>query len=416
MTLLNLSFVTRAFTEYLARQIELSPVWQPRPRPTVASTPPDQMPGAGLSFYLYHVVEPEHYRNAMPPDPASDHLRHTPMTLDLHYQMSATPAGTSEAEMQQSQLLFGLALKALRDAVVLNDDTTVNGVNIFQLLGLHGAENRFRPVLQPLAPTEAVSYWTAGTTALRLAAYYTVSVVQLEPEALTQRAGRVFDYSVTALIMGAPFITSTETEIAFDMPNGTPQSITVSPASVPYGDVFFLTGANFVGDRVELLLRGGSDPAPRLADAPWAVMAQPTRITARAAETAEGLPVLPGAYAAQVRTIKIVNGREISALSNPSPVQIAPSVTQLTSLGGGAFRVDGAIFEDPGIAAEDVEVRIGAEMLTRSGAAPAAGEFQVVSRNRIDLVLPAGLVAGADLPLRIHVRGAETPPRWVRVP
>ena len=60
MALLDLSLVTRAFTELIARQVELSPVWQPRPRPTVSPLAPDLLPGAGLSFYLYHVIEKAH--------------------------------------------------------------------------------------------------------------------------------------------------------------------------------------------------------------------------------------------------------------------------------------------------------------------------------------------------------------------
>jgi hypothetical protein len=44
------------------------------------------------------------------------------------------------------------------------------------------------------------------------------------------------------------------------------------------------------------------------------------------------------------------------------------------------------------------------------------GEYQVLDDDNLELRLPAGLTTGDELPLRIVVRGIESPPRWVTVP
>ncbi|WP_136656724.1 Pvc16 family protein [Nitratireductor sp. XY-223] len=416
MSLLDLSLVTRSFTEFVARTIELSPAWQPRARPTVSPLPPDQMAVAGLSFYLYHVTEVPQHKNPAPAAVGSDAIRFTPMAVELHYQMSPVASGQTAAEMHEAQLLFGCALKALHDAPEINDETAVNGANVFDLLGLGGADNRFRLQYVPVMASDAVNFWTAGSSAMRLAAYYSAAVVYLDPEAIAARSGRVLSYSISAFPSGSPFVSSSESQTTFTLPGGQAQTITTSPAVVPYGGELVLTGANFTGERVDLLLRGNGDDAPRVADAGWAIVAQPTRLSARVARTADGRIMLPGAYAASVRTGRTLSGRMITSRSNVTPIQITPAVDLVTDLGGGLFRIDGGLFADPDIAPEDVEVHAAAEQLTLSAGAPAAGEYQVVSADRIELQLPAGFTSGTDVPLRILVNGAETPPVFVRVP
>ena len=119
---------------------------------------------------------------------------------------------------------------------------------------------------------------------------------------------------------------------------------------------------------------------------------------------------------ASVRTTRRVDGRPLHQSSNETPIQIAPTITLITPLAGGRFRVDGAIFSGAGIADDEVELYVGPDQLGRVGAAPAAGEFRVVNANRIDFAPPATAISGDELPLRILVNGAESPPRWITVP
>ncbi|MFN6977006.1 MAG: Pvc16 family protein [Gemmobacter sp.] len=416
MPLLDLSLVTRSYTELIARQVELSPAWQPRPRPTVSPLAPDQMPGAGLSFYLYHVLESAHARNAPPPHPGAGLVRHTPMGLELHFQMSPVAAGPTANEMHEAQLLFGAALKALHDTPDLDDNTAVNGAGIFQLVGLDGARNRFHLQMQTIPASEAVNYWTAGSTALRLAAYYSAAVIHLEPDSESRRSGRVLSYSVEAFPAGSPFISSTETTVDFTLPGGLAQSVTTSPAVVPLGGRLVVTGSGYTGQAVDLLLRGNSDAVPRVADAGWAVQAGPTRLTATVAPSIDGLAVLPGVYMVMVRTTRMLSGRPVTTRSNATAIQIAPALDTLTDLGGGSFRAEGGLYDDPGLEPDAVEVHVGTDVLGRVNAAPGPGEFRVVSADRIDLALPGGLTPGVTLPLRIFVNGAESPPHFVTAP
>ncbi len=415
MSLLDLSLVTRTFTELIARSVELSPAWQPRSRPIVSPVPPDQIAGAGLSFYLYHTTESPHHKTP-PPVGGIDDVRYNSMAVEMHFQMSPVAAGQSVNEMHEAQLLFGCALKALHDAPEIDDETEVNGTNIFGLLGLVGAQNRFRVNKVPVMPSEAVSYWTAGASAMRLAAYYTISVVYLDPDTIQSRAGRVYSYSVSAYPAGSPFVTSSETSVNFLLPGGLAQTITTSPAVVAYGGDLVLTGANLSGERVDLLLRGNGDREPLVADENWAVVAQPTRLVARIGSTIGGTTILPGTYSVSVRTSRTLSGRLVSDTSNTTPIQITPAVDLISDLGGGLFRIDGGLFADPAIAPEQVEVHIGARMLVQAGGAPLAGEYQIINAGRIEVQLPADLVSGTDVALRILINGAETPPAFVRVP
>jgi hypothetical protein len=188
------------------------------------------------------------------------------------------------------------------------------------------------------------------------------------------------------------------------------------PATVPYDGAFELEGHDLGGEQVELLLRDPRTGAPLAADASWAVSAQPTRLTAVARTTIDGETLLPGVYAASVRTGRTVDGRLLRRTSNQTPIQITPAIAAVSAIAGGRFRVDGGLFDDAAIAAEDREVHLGAEQLARVNAAPAPGEYRIVNPGRIELAPAAGAPTGQDLPLRILVNGAETPPRWIRLP
>ena len=408
--------MTRALTDFIARSVEISPVWQPRPRPTVSPLPADQMQVAGLSFYLYHLAENPHLRTPPPIDPAAGHVRHAPMAIDLHYQMTASPGGTSANELLEAQLLMGCALKALHDEPVVDDGTTVNGTAILANAGLDGADNRLRINLQPVAPSDAVSYWVAGSQAARLAAYYQAYVVLLEPQPPARRAGRVLRYGVAALVSGAPRLARSEARLAFTLPDGQAQEIVVSPAAVPYDGALVLHGVNLASERTELLLRGGGFEQRRAVDASWGLTAQATQVIATVRQRTDGEIVVPGVYSAAVGVARTVSGRLVQQTSNETPIQITPNVTAISAIGGGGFAVDGGVFDDATIMPANVEVHLGANSLARVATAPAPGQFRVVDPSRIELAPPADAVPGADLPMRILVNGAESPPRWIRVP
>jgi hypothetical protein len=79
--------------------------------------------------------------------------------------------------------------------------------------------------------------------------------------------------------------------------------------------------------------------------------------------------------------------------------------------------VTGFIFQHPDVAPENVRVFVGPEpVLLETSLALTAGHFEIVSPTQLRFRFPlAGVTAGATLPLRVIVNGAENAPRWVQV-
>lgn len=424
MALLDLSLVTRALMLLVEESVAASPAWLPRPRPTVSPQPPDRLAADALGVHLYHLAEEASIKGMPPTGPGLPPSRHTPMGLNLFYQL-ATGVAEDDAVAFQSQLLLGLAVKALHDQPFLTDATEINGVNVFQTLGLDGEHNRFHLNLQPVPPSEAVSYWTAGTSPLRLAAYYQASVVVLEPESPATRAGRVFTYGVHSFVTGMPRLEASENRLSFTIPGiAAPQEVTLKPAEVPLGGQLTLHGVDLAGDQTYLVLEHPTWDERITADPSWGVIAAPNRVLATARDTLDGQPTLPGLYSAAVRVERskqMPDGstRLFEQLSNRVPLTLTPRVdTPLPAPDAqGVFTVTGAVFQAPDLDAENVEVFVGAERLPVGTAGTLdPGEHAVVDASTIEVRLPAGLASGEAVPFRVVINGAESAPAWVTVP
>ena len=170
MPLLDLSLVTRALINLVRESIEGSPAWAASKVLNVTPLPPDRLTGEHtVGLYMYHVVEAAQHKNMPPTGSTVPPVRFTPMGLNLHYQLTTRSDLNEPAGPFEEQLMMGLAMKALRDTPVIDDATRVRGVTIMPSDAL-SADNRFRMTLQPLPHTDAVTYWTAGSSPLRLAA------------------------------------------------------------------------------------------------------------------------------------------------------------------------------------------------------------------------------------------------------
>ncbi len=425
MALLDLSLVTRALVRLVEEAVSISPAWLPRPMPTVSPQPPDQLGADALGVYLYHLVEAPHTKGAPPPAPGEPPVRFTPMGLDLHYQL-ATGVAEDDAGAYQSQLLLGLAVKALHDYPTLTDTTAVNGPPIFETVGLDRADNRIRLTLEPLPAREAVSFWTAGTAPLRLAAYYQASVVMLEPERTTRRAGRVLTYGVHTFVSGAPRLEASENRLTVAVPGvAVPQQIALRPAEVPIGGEVSFAGVDLAGDGdTFLVLRSAGWNEPRIADMGWGVIATPNRVRATVAETVDGQAVIPGLYSAAARVERTLaqpggGTRTIEQTSNAVPFTITPRIDLPLPAPSpaGVLTVTGRLFAHPDLPADEVAVYLGTERLA-VGVAGALNpaEFAVVDAETLEIRLAAGAASGDRVPLRVVVRGAESPPLWIAVP
>lgn len=431
MALLDLSLVTRCFTTLLGQRLPTYPVWPAANNLLASGGPPDLVNAPhGLSFYLYHALEDAHLRNQDWSTNEGVPQRFGPMGLRLFYLL--TPRSNLADANQRAlaeQLVFGLALKTLHDMPLIDDSSTVltsGGPVLVMPPGLRGRDNRLRISLQPTPVNEASQYWQAGSQPLRLAAYYEVAATLIEPDEATTRRGRVLMVGVHSFVRGQPRIEATHNRLSFTVPfETTSRELDLSPAEVAYGQTLDITGADLKGDDTQLLLnhRDFAEPVP--VDTSWNLFSDGSRVsvTVRATAGAQALP--PGVYGAVVRTTArrtLPDGsqRDFDADSNESAFVIAPRITTLVEAAG-LFTVTVDGFEPHTLAAADLLVFVGANRLTRSNAAPAAGQFfapaaPAAARVTVRLRLPTGGVPGSVLPLRLIVRGAESQPFWVTVP
>lgn len=439
MSLLDLSLVSTSLRDlvqtHVRGTIDSTPdlTAPPSDQVEVQVSPPEDLTGDfTIGLYLYHIAEDGHTRN-LPADGRDDPpIRHAPMGLDLYYQLTASSdLADRDTATRWEQFLMGLAVKALHDYPVIDDSTELpfgnGGGGPTPVLedALRGRENRVRVVLQPVPHDQAVSFWTAGDAPLRLSAYYQVSIILLEPEEPTLRAGRVLEYGVHAFVSGRPRLEGSESVIPFTPPGEPPRELTASPARVPTGREVTFIGSDLAGDRTELWLRTPHWDDPGRADAEWPMTVTATRVSTTPGETLEGEPVLPGVYGARVhvfrsRTMPDGSTRTFEHPSNETPFMVTPRIDGVAGDPAAVLTVTGHAFEDPRPPADavdlEVEVYAGGEGLVAvEGGPDDPGEFTVQGVDTLELRLPAGLGPGS-VPLRVRVNGADADPRWVTVP
>ena len=422
MPLHDIASVTKAIIDLI--DLKLRPVLGLPPGTTITlPLPPDKMTADGLSFFLYHLQENASYKNLPSPGKDNPPVRFAPMGLNLFYQLSAGHPPEKELtdnEVYRDQLMMGVAMKTLHDHPEISE---------------LGYENRFKIVLQPISYNEAVNNWTAGTSPLRLAAYYEVSVILLEPEEPTSYAGRVLQYGAFVFPEGTPWLFSSQNLLAFTLPDGiTMQQVLVQPAQTPYGSTVEFHGAGFTGDHIELLLFSPYWQGAARAETWDLALAGGNRITATIRETVvlekDGSTVEapPGLYAARIRVVRsraLPNGtvREFGQLSNQVPFTVSPRIDTVSGPDpGGIVSATGYIFPpaEPPVEDEDLQVYLGENRLFRGDAPPGPGNFITPTNTSLELRLPDPMpeawVSGRYIPLRILVNGAESPPNWIEVP
>lgn len=420
MALLDLSLVTKTLVKALDESFKESPVAPKAPAPlvTITSLPPDRLPDNSCGIYLYHVVEETALRNQPWPGRPMSPIRFSPLALNLHYIVCAHSTTDSEEGPYREQLIMGIALKALHDFPVLDDTTLINGVPVMAV-DLIGDENKLRISLRHVPVTEAVGYWTAGSHPLRLCAYYEVSVALVEPREPTTAGSRVLAYGVETFIGGLPRLHASRSTITFMIPTETTaRTVEVQPAQVAIGDTVALIGSGLGGGTLEVRVRGEGWAGPRTVGAGWGVNGLGDTVFATVQADADGEPVLPGAYAASVvstRTTALPDGttKSFTVASNETPFQVVPRVALGAVSPTGVFTITGERFAP----ADHTRVSVGAEQLSvKAGATLAPSEYEVISETSIEVRLPAALVPGTFLPVRVTIRGAESPPKWVQVP
>lgn len=429
MALLNLSLVTRTLVK-LVHEAAAASGAAPSPL-NVTSLPPDKLTeDNSLGIYLYHLVEEAALKNQPWRSRPDRPIRHSPIGLNLHYVVTARSLATDNGDAEgpyREQLLMGLAVKALHDYPIIDELTEIGGAKILDA-GLVGDENRLRLSLRHVPANEAVSFWTAGSQALRLSAYYEVSVVIVEPEEPAAAGGRVLTTGLETFIGGLPRLSASRSIVTFTIPGeATARNIEVQPAQPAIGDELVLVGSGLGGAAVELMVRASGGAAAVAAGPTWGVSALGDRVYARVQDLLDSAPTMPGAYAASVaitrtRTLADGSSRSTTVLSNETPFQIVPAVATVGTPSAGVFTITGGLYADPtrplahpsqpSVRASIANVELSAG--TAGSLAP--GEFARTSATAIEMALPAGAVSGQFLPVRVIVNGGESPPAWVVVP
>jgi hypothetical protein len=439
MALLNISLVTEILKKLLEEYFKISDAWAPGTHPTISPQAPDQLGGDSVGIYLYHITENPHFKNTPPEGNRSLPVRYSPMGLNLFYQLSSKSA-TNDTFLEQK--MMGIAVKAFHDYPIIDDSTKINGTEILPA-SLKNKDNRLRISLQSIAYNEAVGYWTAGSQPLRLAAYYQLSVVLLEPEKPTTITGRVLDYGVHAFVGGAPRVDSSINSISFKIPDkGVKQKIELQPAQVPptkslpadpLDDSRLVFRGNYLaGDSTKLLLKNArwEDPVP--VDPAWDLTVRDNKVSVIVQQkikinSADEM-LLPGIYGAIIRVLKkrsLTDGsiKIFEHDSNESPFVIVPRIDSPPADdagkpgNGGIYQIKGYRFRHKDIKPESVNVFVGGRQLQPGDKNNLQkGEFAVISHVTIRLRLPDELKRKNNYPLRIIINGAASPPRWLEKP
>lgn len=427
--LLDLSLVTQSLKTLLTNNVPA--ILAPPVGFTVSPLPPDQFKDEGLVIYLFHLGEDPFFKNTAPPSTDAPPVRFAPMGVDLYYLLTAhSKAGGDQAALNE-QKMMGAAVKTLHDFAILDDQTTAGKppnpvVTVFPQ-DLRGSGNRLRISIEPVTFSDAPHYWTAGQQPLRLAAYYHVAVVLLEPEPSTQYAGRVLRYGVFAFDRSGPRLDASTSMVNFVSPSDNiARTIEAQPAEVPVGFAVTFIGSNLMGEATTLIINYPFWASPIEADAAWAVVVSDERITATVQPTigAAVQTIVPGIYTARASvamTRRLPDGtfKQFLQMSNDTPFSIAPDVTNISAFDGtGTATITGTTFVDPLIKAEDVIVLVGADRLDPVANPPPLLRNSFFIQNAATMVfrIRAGLTSGAFLPLRVIVNGVESSPQWVKIP
>jgi hypothetical protein len=455
----DLSEVTAALTRLIERNIDL--VLSPGLGVSVVATPPDQLGATVLntiSLYLHHVRETAEAQNRPGPGRDVPNIATAPMGLDLFYLLTAHQRTNITFDAIVEQRLMGYALKTLHDYPVVTDNTMILGQQI--ITGTQrGRDNRLNIELRKLEPDQSFAIWTTGERQFsRLAAYYQVGLVLLEPEPARRIPGIVLSVGAFVTPMGTVTLTGSRSDMSFALPavgGGGTQTLRAEPARpavmvAPDANAqFSILGDNVsTGIRHQLVLRSPrwaqlAPPLDRLAldpalNAPngWSVTFRPDRIDITVGAQLTFAPpgggpnqtitMFPGTYAARLDTVRadqIVAGqlRSQSSTSNEIAFAITPRiVTHTLNIPANTIQID----LDPAFPADivpplgpelEIQVVIDGEVYARvSPAPPAAGQF-FVQPNAVLIAATFNLGTPGLHSVRLSIEGADAQPYWIQL-
>jgi|GEM_PF-1229686 len=432
MSLLDLSKVTKTVLKVIEEGIRNLPDGNVPPLLksglSVVPEPPDKLSGNyTVGMYLYHIKENADNKNLMPISSGKPAIRYTPMPLQLYYVMTAF-SDLTEATFIEQQLM-GFAMKALHDYPVITKNTTIGNTSIM-LAPINEGDNRLQIELRPVDADNATTYWTAGNSPQRLACYYMVSTVLLEPEQPTSYSSRVLTYHLSTSSRSlVPRIDSSGSSLTYTYPGEPTKSLELRPAQTTFGNKITFEGSHLLGSSpTKLYLKHPSWPAPKdlPTSSPWDLQVTTQSISCKLQDSLDGNHLMPGTYEAyalvtQRQEVAPNIQKDVACKSNSSAFMIAPQKPSFTPIQIGTdITVTAKRMPYPVTAQRQVEVLVGDTTLkmVSKPTLPATlqnGEFFMESSSELVFRLPQHAVIGAILSFRLLVNGISSPPCWITV-
>jgi len=206
----------------------------------VTAMPPERVGSAlnTVNLHLYHVKEDAFYKNMPPVGGGHPPVSRQPLVLLLYYVMTAHHEVSDAFDAETQQLYFGLAMKTLHDNPRVDDSLVISPDGGPELTvmppGLLGGQNRLEISFRPLTPEEALTFWSSEqTSTARLAAYYEVRSIFLDPEPMLSARGTVYDVGLFVSAGEAPRIDRVSALLQFEPPAASglgPQILATVPA------------------------------------------------------------------------------------------------------------------------------------------------------------------------------------------
>jgi len=137
-----------------------------------------------VNLFLYSVTENPHLKNQeIPGHGHPGTYGKPPLSLDLHYLMTAYGHTTDDSDSQNealAQQVLGSAMRVLHDYPVITDELVDSNGDPILDSELHDAYERVRLTLSPISLEDLSKVWTALESPYRLSVAYKVNVVQIE--------------------------------------------------------------------------------------------------------------------------------------------------------------------------------------------------------------------------------------------
>jgi hypothetical protein len=440
-------------TATLKRLVELAIT----PMPTVSTARPESVESASaaINIYCYHVSEDEH--NRIRPRSGGG-IETSPLTLQMHYIVTALMPVTSEFDTLTEQRLLGQAMKVLHDNPVIDDGTLI-GPNRVLPEAIQGLGNHFEVSPVQTTPHESLDFWAnQDRITAKPSAYYIVRPVEIVPERPRRVPGTVLSLGAFVAPKDLPSIGATESTLLYALPaalGGGQATLTASPAQVgpetaDPTNIMRLKGNSLAKGTTQTLFLSNAGWAlryPGMQRIPVDLSLNPAWDVDVSAESVvvtlgddlvftlpdgsnDTASLYPGTYSASWQVSFPFQGpvemKTIDQRSNSAPFTVVPRIIsmvrnpgtgEMTLTFGGTWRLNrgdppsGPAHEEPEL---DILLSVDGDGYARATSL-APGGFTITDHTLTYEPLPAHDASGLHA-ITVVVEGAPAQPLWVEIP